>query len=156
MELVFTQADLDAMPADLRRQLFLYLVGTRATERRDKGESALLSREHAIALLREISFHHAGAHLRVLLDRLAYGDAAQPPTKKRLIEVLEEDKAHLGRYLATLNRLTAQVTGRAGAKLFEYHKMADIYTVPAATRDILRELLLTMKVSGKGEEPLWE
>jgi hypothetical protein len=156
MELVLTQADLDAMPADLRQQLFLHLVGTGTREGGDQGESALLSREQAIALLREVSFHRAGAHLRALLDRLAYGDAAEPPSKRRLTEALDQDKPRLGRYLATLNRLTAQVTGRSGAKLFEYRKTTDTYTVRAPTRGILRELLLTMKVSGKGEEPLWE
>lgn len=156
MELVLTQADLDAMPAGLRDQLFLYLGGAWGAGRPGEAEGVQLSREQAIALLREVSFHRAGAHLRALIDRLAYGDAAKPPSRVRMIEALEQEGAHLGRYLALLNRMTAKITGRPGVRLCEYHKGADNYVVRAQTREVLREVLATMKASAKGEEPLWE
>jgi hypothetical protein len=156
MELVLTQADLDVMPAELRLQLFTYLGRTRGPGELDHGEGELLSREQAIGLLREVSFHRAGARLRVLLERLVHDATAKPPSRKRMIEALEEDGAQLGRYLATLNRITAKVTGRPDARLCEYQKAADAYRMHAETREILRDLLVTMKASGKQEEPLWE
>lgn len=156
MQLVLTQADLAAMPAGLREQLFLYLTGTPQAGDRDKARGVHLTREQAIALLREVSFHRAGARLRALLERLAYGDAAKPPARQRMIEALEEDAPHLGRFLAALNRMTAKVTGQPGIKLCEYHKTTDTYSTDAATRALLRELFTTMKASGKQEEPLWE
>jgi hypothetical protein len=144
------------MPTGLRQQLFLHLCKNGGAGQPGQAEGVPLTRGHAIALLREVSFHRAGARLRVLLNQLAYGEAAKPPSRNRMIEALEEDGAHLGRYLATLNRMTAKVTGHPGAKLCEYHKTSDAYTAHAATREILRELFLTMKASGKLEEPLWE
>lgn len=156
MELVLTQADLDAMPAELRHRLFVHLGGGGGPGELDEGEAVPLSREQAIALVREVSFHRAGVHLRVLLDRLANGGVAKPPSRKRMIEALGEDGAHLGRYLAMLNRITAKVTEHPDARLCEYQKAADAYTTHPATREILRELLVTMRASGKQEEALWE
>jgi hypothetical protein len=156
MEILLTQADLDAMPSGLREQLFSYLGKTWPAGEHQVAEAVSLTREQAIALLREVSFHHAGAHLRVLLERLAYADAGRPPTRDRLTEILKTQGEHLGLYLGFLNRITAKVTGRPGARLCDHQKDADIYTVPAATRALLRELLETLKSSGRGEEPLWE
>lgn len=156
MELLLTQADLDQMPAALREQLFRYLACVRAPGEPGPDAGAQLDRAQAIGLLREISFDPAGDRLRTLVERLAYGDAARPPTRKRLMEALEEDSPHLARHLASLDRMTAKVTGRPGARLCAHGKINDSYTVPAATRKLLRELLATMKASGRGEEPLWE
>ena len=154
MELVLTQADFDAMPTKLRHELFVWLSRGEAYDQ--AGEGLPLNREQAIALLREVSFHPAGARLKALIDRLAYADTARPPSKRRLIEALNEDGGRLGRYVATLNRLTSKVTGRPKARLCEYHKLTDGWSTHAATRAILRELLSTMKASGAREEPLWE
>jgi len=144
------------MPSGLREQLFSFLGGTWPAGEHHLAETVPLTREQAIALLREVSFQHTGAWLRLLLERLAYADAARPPSRERLVEMLEVEGKHLGRYLGSLNRITAKIIGRPGVRLFEHHKEADTYIVPAATREVLRELLSTMKVSGKGEEPLWE
>jgi hypothetical protein len=156
MELLLTQADFDAMPIGLREQLFSYLGGTWAVAEHHLTVAASLTREQATALLREVSFHHAGARLLLLLDRLAYADAARPPSRERLTEVLKDEGEHLGRYLGSLNRMTAKVTGHPGARLCEHQKEADTYTVPEGTRKLLRELLAMMKASGKREEALWE
>lgn len=156
MELVLTQADLDAMPIGLREQLFSYLGGIGPVAEHHPAEAEPLTGEQATALLREVSFHHAGARLLVLLDRLAYADGARPPSRAQLIEALEDEGEHLGRYLGSLNRMTAKVTGRPGARLCEHQKEAGTYTVPVATRKLLRTLLTMMKTSGKGEAPLWE
>lgn len=156
MELTLMQADIDAMPRGLREQLFSFLGGNWPAGEHHLAETVSLTREQAITLLREVSFHHAGAHLRLLVERLAYADAARPPSRERLVEILENEGEHLGRYLGALNRITGKIIGRPGARLFEHHKEADTYTLPAATRDVLRELLSAMKMSGKGEEPLWE
>jgi hypothetical protein len=156
MELVLTQADLDAMPAGLREHLFSFLGGAWPPADDHSTEPAVLNREQATALLREISFHGAGARLHALLHRLAYADAARPPSRERLTEALEDEGGHLGRYLGSLNRMTAKVTGHPGARLCAHQKDADTYTVAPATRELLRELLATIKASGKHEEPLWE
>lgn len=156
MELLLTQADFEAMPGRLRQELFLYLGGAVGSGEIVEAESTSLAREEGIALLRQVSFHESGARLRVLLERMAYADPTKPLSKTRLLEILKEDAAHLGRYIATLNRMTAKVTGRPSARLCHYHKASDTYTVQVATRDLLRELLTTMKASGIREEPLWE
>ena len=156
MELVLSQADLDGLPAALREQLFLHLAGTHVRREGGTEAGAQLDREQVIAVLREISFHHAGEHLRALLARLAYGEAARPPTRARLMEALEVDGPHLARDLASLDRMVTKVTGRPAERLSEYDKATDSYAVPAATRALLRDVLATMKASGKQEEPLWE
>jgi hypothetical protein len=155
MELVLTEADLQRMPAELRHQLFLYLGRTMGPDEGDKAEGGPLTREHAIAVLREVSFHRAGGCLRLLLERLSYADAARPPTRKRLTAALGENGAHLGQYVAALNRIAAKVAGHPGLKLCQYHQAGDAYTAHAATRGVLRDLLAAMKASGKNEEPPW-
>ena len=156
MELVLSQADLDGLPAALREQLFRHLAGAHVRREGGTEAGAPLDREQAIALLREISFHRAGEHLRALLARLAYGEAARPPTRARLLEALEADGRRLAHDLASLDRLVAKVTGRPGARLSDYDKATDSYAVHAATREALRDVLATMKASGRQEEPLWE
>lgn len=156
MQIVLTQTDLDAMPTALREQLFLYLSGLAPAAGHHALETAELTRDQAVALLREISFHRAGGRLRTLLERLAYTEASRPPSRERLAKALEADGEHLGRYMGFLNRITAKVTGRPGARLYEHHRDTDSYTVPEATREILRDLLATMKASWEREEPPWE
>jgi hypothetical protein len=155
MELVLTQADLEAMPGRLRHELFLFL-GAVGSGEIVEAENTLLAREQAIALLRQTSFHQSGRRLRVLLEQVAFADPAKPLSRKRLLETLKEDKVHLGRYMATVNRMTAKIMAHPGAKLCRYDKVTDSYTVHPATRDTLRDLLTTMKASGVREEPLWE
>ena len=156
MKLILTQVDLDGMPAGLRQELFLYLGQAVGPSEPAELEVASLDREHVIALLREISFHRSGAKLRVLIDRLAHGDAARPPSRQRMTEALESDGVHLGRYVATLNRIAAKVTGQPGIRLCQYHHARDAYMIHPATRHLLRDVLAAVKASGKKEEPLWE
>ena len=155
MKLVLTQDDLDAMPRELHEQLFDYLRAPSAGERHP-AEAIPLTREQVIALLREVSFHRSGSRLLPLLDRLAYGEAAKPPSRDRLSQVLDEEGEHLGRYIATLNRMARKVTGRPQARLCERQADGDTYAVPAATRALLRELLTRLHQSPEHEEPLWE
>lgn len=156
MELVLTQADPEAMPGRLRNELFRHLGGAVVSGEIAAAESASLAREEGIALLRQVSFHQSGARLRVLLERIASADPARPVSKKRLLELLKEDAVHLGRDIATLNRMTAKATANPRAKHCRYDKVTDTYTIHAATREALRELLMTMKASGVREEPLRE
>jgi hypothetical protein len=157
MELLLTQADLAAMPGRLRRDLFLYLGGAVASgEIAEADSTTSLTREEGIGLLRQVSFHQSGAHLRVLLERMAFAEQAKPLSKKRLLEIVKEDSIHLGRYIASLNRMTGKIVGHPGAKLCRYDKATETYAVHVATRNMLRELLTTMKASGTQEEPLWE
>jgi hypothetical protein len=155
MELVLTQADLEAMPGRLRHELFLYL-GAVGSGEIVEAESTSLAREQAIALLRQISFYRSGSRLRVLVEYMAFADPAKPLSRKRLLDMLKEDTVHLGRYIATLNRMTAKITTRPGTRLCRYDKVTDSYIVHPATRDTIRDLLTTMKASGVREEPLWE
>jgi hypothetical protein len=155
MQLVLTEADLERMPAALRHQIFLYLGRTLGPDECDTTEGAPLTRQQAIAVLREVSFHRSGACLRVLLDRLSYGDAAKPPSQKRLTTALGENGAHLGQHVGTLNRIAAKAAGRPSLKLCQYHEESDAYTAHPATRAVLRDLLAVIKASGKNEEPPW-
>lgn len=155
MKIVLTQDDLDAMPRELHDQLFDFLRAPSPAEHHP-AEAVPLTREQGIALLREVSFHRSGACLLRLLHRLAYSDTARPPSRERLSQVLEESGKHLGQYIASLNRMTRKITGRPHARLCEREAEGNVYTVPAATRTLLRELLTKMNASPEREEPLWE
>jgi hypothetical protein len=156
MELLLTQADLDRMPAALRDQLFVHLAGVHGPGEHGREAGTQLDREQATALLREVSFHPAGDSLWPLLEHLASGKGARPPTRERLMEALKEDSPQLGRHLASLDRLTAKVIGRPGVRLCAHDRTDDSYAMHAATRQLVRELLATMNASGRKEEPLWE
>ena len=43
-----------------------------------------------MGLLRQVSFHQSGAHLRVLLERMAFAEPAKPLSKKRLLEIVKK------------------------------------------------------------------
>jgi hypothetical protein len=91
MELLLTQADLAAMPGRLRRDLFLYLGGAVASgEIAEADSTTSLTREEGIGLLRQVSFHQSGAHLRVLLEQMAFAEPAKPLSKKRLLEIVKK------------------------------------------------------------------
>ena len=156
MELLLTQADFDAMPAELREQLLLHLAG-RFGAREDEGaEGVALDREQVTALIREVSFHHAGGQIRVLLQQLVDGETGKSPTRTRIIDAMQEDAAHFGRHLAALDRMVAKVSGRRHARLCRHDRKVDTYTMKPRTRTLIRELLATIKASGKDEEPMWE
>jgi hypothetical protein len=166
MELTLTRSDLDAMPAELRHQLLLYLEGRlRSRSPRPKGSQAAetktaespLEQQHVAALLRDISFHRLGRPLRALLDRLAEDDAGSPLTRRKLAAALPAgEQPRLGRYIAMLNRLAAKAAKQPGLHLCRFVRGKGVYTIHPATRERLRELLPGIERAGDHEEPLWE
>jgi hypothetical protein len=158
MELRLTQSDLDAMPAALRRDLFNYLQAhcVPPSEAAADTGSALGRREMA-ALLREISFDRLGAKLRKLLPDLAYVEGAKPPNREKLAHALPAaERAQVGRYVATLNRLAARAAKRPDIQLCRYDRSGAAYRVHPATRQALRDLLPRLEHAGEHEEPLFE
>lgn len=157
MKLTLSEADLNAMPLDLRERLFRYIEGRAAPAEPELATGSPLARREVMALLREISFHREGRLLRALVDRLAYDEGAEPPTREQLAKALPTAKRRqVARYLAALNRLCAGATKRADALLCVYHRAEGTYTAHSATRRMLRELLPQIEHAGEHEEPLWE
>lgn len=150
-----TQADLDAMPAELRRQLLRYLGQTRSLWPRATAVTgaAALDRRQVTALLRDISFHPKGKALRALLDRLADGDTA----RQKLAAALQAgERARLGGYIALLNRLAARAARQRALRLCRFVRGDKAYVIHPATRQHLRDLLPGIEHAGEQEEPLWE
>jgi len=157
MQLILSEADLEKMPPELRRNLLQYISGAERATNGAEFETIPLARAQATALLREASFHRDGKALHALLKKLAYREEAEPPTRQLLADALpDEARKSLQRHLATLNRLAARVAKQRGAKLWHYRRPADAYAVHPATRKALRDLLPVLARSGKSEEPLWE
>jgi len=156
VELELTRADLEAMPGGLRHQLLVF-VEERIGLAKGKAEPTLLERDQVAALLREISFHESGRQLRGLLDRLAYTDEDDAPTRQRFLETLpKRDRSQLDRYIATLNQLAAKVLNAPGAQLCCLQPRKGTYTADPRTRHHLRDLLPGIERAGENEEPLWE
>lgn len=158
MELRLTQSDLDAMPAALRRDLFNYLQAHCIASSEAAAETgSALGRREVAALLREISFDRHGAMLRKLLPDFAYDEGAKPPSRAKLAHALPAaERAKLGRYVGTLNRLAARAAKRPDIELCRYDRSGAAYCVHPATRQALRDLLPRLEHAGEHEEPLWE
>lgn len=157
MQLTLSDADLAKMPPELRRSLLNYIAGAETATDGAASLTMPLGRAQATAVLREVSFHRDGAALHALLKRFAYQEEDDRPTRQTLAgAVPDAARTNLPRLLAALNRITARVAKRRGAKLWHYRRAADAYSVHPATRKALRDLLPVLARSGKLEEPLWE
>jgi hypothetical protein len=152
MQLTLSERDLELMPVELRRQLFLYLWQLSPSQESSGGEATPLDRLHMIALLRDVSFHPEGRALHLLLEKLAY----HAPTQEQLVSVLPGEPADLAHYMAILNRLTPRAANQPQLRLWHYDRNSRRYRADPATRQLLREVLSTLARSGEGEEPLWE
>ncbi|MDE2230277.1 MAG: hypothetical protein KGL11_14715 [Alphaproteobacteria bacterium] len=161
--MTLTRADLDAMPATLRRQLSRYLE----TVSRSRGEQVTavqnsaadaampLDRRQVAALVRDISFHRLGRPLRALLDRLAATES--PLARSRLATVLPAPaRAWAGRYVAVLNRLAAKTAKRPALPFCRFIRSNSTYVIHSTTRKWLRDILPAIERAGDHEEPLWE
>lgn len=155
IELTLTRADLDAMPDELRHQLLAYL-DQHPSPRRIEGTASRLERQQVAALLRETSFHKQGRPLRALLDRFAYDNDADAPTRQQLAHLLPAaGRARVGQYIAMLNHLAAKAAKDPKARLCSNPHGDTGYAVDPTTRRWLRELLPGIERAGEQEEPLW-
>ena len=167
MQLILTASDLAAMPTALRQDLLTYLAARRkavpgsARQQRVKAESpvyaglAVLRRDEAVALVRNVSFGRALKGLHDLLAAFAYGKDADAPSPERLTRLLKlDDPRHLRRYFDAIKRLLKQVTVDA-APLTRYSRRTGTYLVNPITRASLREVFAQLASSGEGEEPSW-
>ena len=156
MELVLTEADLKLMPTELREQLLQYLAELVSASEPITEKNLSLTRDQAAALLREISFHRSGADLHRVLAQLTRTGRTRFLSRKRMSEALRIDGKLIGQYVTVLNQIAAKIAGSRDVRLFKYYKTRDSYAIEPSTRQLLRDVLKTMKASGKLEEPLWE
>jgi hypothetical protein len=156
MQLTLSERDLELMPPELRRQLFLYLGQVPPSHERADGDATALDRSQVIALLRDVSFHPDGRALHPLLEKLAYLADDDAPSQERLATALPGEEAKLASYLAVLDRLVPRAANQPQARLWRYDRNSHRYRAHPTTRQILRDVLATLARSGEGEEPLWE
>lgn len=167
MQVTLTASDLAAMPTALRQDLLDYL----ATRRRAPASSsagrlkvgqraefdglAVLDRDQAIALVRNLSFGREWKGLHDLLETLAYEKDSDAPSPEHLARLLKlADTRHLRRYFEAIRRLLKQVMPDI-APLARYSRPNRTYLVHPMTRANLREVFAQLAQSGEGEEPPW-
>ncbi len=155
MQLTLSERDLELMPPDLRRQLFLYLGQVQAPEEGPEDEATPLDRPQVTALLREVSFHPEGGALRALLEKFAYVEDNDAPNHDRLAKALRGEEPKLRHYLVVVNRLTSRAANQPQARLWRYDRASHRYGAHPATRQMLRDVLPALTRSGQDEEPLW-
>jgi hypothetical protein len=156
MQLTLSERDLELMPPELRRQLFLYLGQVPPPHEGARGEATPLDRSQLIALLRDVSFHPDGRALHPLLEKLAYVEDDDAPSQEQLARAVPGEQAKLAHYLAVLDRLVPRSASQPQARLWRYDRNSHRYRTHPTTRQILRDVLATLARSGEGEEPLWE
>ena len=168
MQVTVTASDFAAMPTALRQDLLAYLASRRKPSvpgqigpRREAGEGgtfdglAVLDREQAIALVRNVSFGHKLKGLHDLLEALSYEKDADAPDFQRLAHLLKlDDVRRLRRYFGAIRRLLKQVT-RDVAPIMRYSRRTGTYLVHPITRANLRDVFSRLAQSGEGEEPPW-
>ncbi len=168
MQVILTASDLAAMPTALRQDLLRYLAARRkssprrgADERPGAGESApfeglaVLDRDQASVLIRNVSFGRKLRGLHDLLEALAYQTDRDAPDPERLSRLLKlDDVRHLRRYFAAVRRLLKEVA-KDSAPLLRYSRRTGSYLVHPVTRASLREVFTGLAQSGEGEEPPW-
>jgi hypothetical protein len=156
MQLTLSERDLELMPPELRRQVFLYLGQVQSPEEDADHEATPLDRSQVVALVREVSFHPDGRVLHALLEKFGYAEDGDAPDHDRLAKALLAEESRLRHHLAVLNRLTSRAANQPHARLWRYHRDSRRYAAHPTTRQTLRDVLSTLARSGKDEEPLWE
>jgi hypothetical protein len=168
MQVILTASDLTAMPAALREELLAYLATRRKTaalsgaRRRhataDNGMFdglAVLDRDQATALIRNVSFGRKLRGLHDLLEALSYEKDGDAPGREQLARLLTLDDArHLRRYFNAIERCVKPFTHDT-APILRYSRRTGSYLVHPTTRASLREVFAQLARSGEGEEPLW-
>jgi hypothetical protein len=167
MQVILTASDLAAMPTALRQELLAYLATRRksaapsAGTRRGAGESkifdglAVLDRDQAMELVRQVTFGEEFKGLHELLAALSYEKDADAPGPERLARLLKLDDArHLRRHFNAIRRLLKQ-SAKLTAPLLRYSRRTRSYLVQPITRANLRQVLAGLAQSGEGEEPPW-
>ncbi len=156
MQLTLSERDLELMPLELRRQLFLYLGQLSPSQEGTGGEATPVDRLHLMALLRDVSFHPEGRALHSLLEKLAYLEDGDAPSQEQLARALPGEETKLAHYMGILNRLAPRAANQPQTRLWSYDRNSRRYRAHPTTRRLLREVLSILARSGEGEEPLWE
>ncbi len=166
MQVVLSASDLAAMPTALRQELLAYLAtrrkptprgatGLGAAKRAPFDGLAVLDRDQAMTLVRQVSFGRALKGLHDLLEAMSYEKNGEAPSSERLARLLKlDDPRHLRRYFDAIRRLLKQST-KDTAPLLRYSRRTGTYLVHPTTRASLRQVFAGLAQSGEGEEPPW-
>lgn len=155
MQIVLTDKEIAAMPADLRRDLLSQLLSagelaSGAGRARDEQDRVVLGEAQAFALLRHVSFGRRHRPLHDLLRVLAEEGTAAAPLSQ-----LSLDEEQLRRRLQVLDRLVQLVTHDRKARLVAAAPEGG-YALHPRTRALLRDIFARLGRSGEREEALWE
>ena len=170
MQIILSESDLDAMPAELQRSLLDFLLRAGAIS---KGAGpaenvisatttvadglAVLSRRHAIDLVREASFQPEGRIMLGVLKAFARRKGGEGPTRDELANAAGLRTVRLlERHLGALERIIHKTTGNKTLKLWRYISAGGRFRVHPATQQVLREVLQELSHAGEHEEVLWE
>ncbi|HVM81461.1 MAG TPA: hypothetical protein VMU06_20735 [Stellaceae bacterium] len=168
MQLILTGSDLEKMPPQLRRDLLRFLLigamrpaelppseGTAAEPTTAARGLAVLSRRHAIDLVRELSFQREGRTLLATLRALVRHKGEKDTTRAEMAKVVETASA-LEPNLGALERVLHKVTGDKSLKLWRSVSAGRKYRIHPTTRGVLQDVLEELSHAGEHEEALWE
>jgi hypothetical protein len=170
MQIILTGSDLERMPPQLRRDLLRFLLigtmlpselapseGTTADLTTAADGLAVLSRRHAIDLVRELSFQPEGRVLLGTLRALVRHKGEKDTTRAEMAKAAQtRTESALEHNLGALDRVLHKVTGNKSLKLWRYISAGRKYRVHPTTRRVLREVLEELSHAGEHEEALWE
>ncbi len=118
---------------------------------------AVLGRQQAIELVREVSFRPEGNALLAILRVFARGKQVLGPSYADLGKSTGvRDKRVLDRDLDALNQIAEKSTGAKAGRLWRHAASKRAYRIHPATRQVLRDVLEQLSRAGEHEEPLWE
>lgn len=170
MQIILADSDLERMPPQLRRDLLRFLLSGEVPSKEPAPAEgavtelttvadglAILSRRHAIDLVRELSFQPDGRILLGALRALARHKGEKDPSRAEVAKALQlQTESALERYLGALERVLHKVTGDKSLKLWRFMSAGRKYRVHPATRRVLRDVLVELSHAGEHEEALWE
>jgi hypothetical protein len=167
MQIILTGSDLEKMPPQLRQDLLRFLLigamqpselppseGTTAGPTTAQG-LAVLSRRHAIDLVRELSFQPEGRALLATLRALVRRKGEKDTTRAEIAKAVGTGSA-LEPNLGALERILHKVAGDKSLKLWRSVSAGRKYRVHPTTRAVLRGVLEELSHAGEHEEALWE
>ncbi len=164
MQITLSEKDFEAMPPALRRALVDFLLAEHESMPVASAEPAklvdgllVLSRRHAIDLVREASFRPEGKQLLAALRAVAYGKGVAGPVRGEMMKALQApDVQTLQNRLDRLDRIAQKATGSRTGRLWRYGAKARSLQMHRSSRQALREVLEELSHAGEHEEPLWE
>lgn len=164
MQITLSEKDFEAMPLALRRALTDFLLTGRESMPPASVDPAklvdgllVLSRRHAIDLVREASFRPEGSQLLAALRAVAYGKGVSGPVRGEMMKALQApDMQTLQSHLDRLDRIAQKATANRTGRLWRRGAKARSIQMHPTSRQALREVLEELSHAGEHEEPLWE